>query len=63
MDVRIPECFGGLGGEVLFIDTEGGFVLQRLLDMAKAAVEHCTELAEDEGQNCIRIIQISFLFR
>lgn len=49
VDVQIPVCFGGLGGEAVFIDTEGGFVVQRLVGVAKAAVEHCTALAEDEG--------------
>ncbi|XP_060765160.1 DNA repair protein RAD51 homolog 3 isoform X2 [Neoarius graeffei] len=50
VDVQIPVCFGGLGGEAVFIDTEGGFVVQRLVGVAKAAVEHCTALAEDEEQ-------------
>ncbi|KAM9455376.1 DNA repair protein RAD51 homolog 3 isoform 2-T2 [Clarias gariepinus] len=50
VDVQIPVCFGGLGGEAVFIDTEGGFVVQRLVAVAKAAVEHCVALAEDEEQ-------------
>lgn len=49
VDVQIPVCFGGLGGEAVFIDTEGGFVVQRLVGVAEAAVEHCAALAEDEG--------------
>lgn len=49
VDVQIPVCFGGLGGEAVFIDTEGGFVVQRLVGVAEAAVEHCASLAEDEG--------------
>lgn len=51
VDVQIPVCFGGLGGKAVFIDTEGSFVVQRMVDMARAAVEHCTLLAEDEGTN------------
>jgi hypothetical protein len=30
VDVRIPGSFGGLGGEALFIDTDSGFVPERL---------------------------------
>ncbi|XP_060751369.1 DNA repair protein RAD51 homolog 3 isoform X2 [Tachysurus vachellii] len=50
VDVQIPVCFGGLGGEAVFVDTEGGFVVERLVGMARAAVEHCTALAEDQEQ-------------
>lgn len=50
MDVQIPPCFGGLGGQVLFIDTEGSFLVQRLVDLATAAVNHCSLLVEDEEQ-------------
>lgn len=50
MDVQIPPCFGGLGGQVLFIDTEGSFLVQRLVDLAAAAVNHCSLLVEDEEQ-------------
>ncbi|KAI5614340.1 DNA repair protein RAD51-like 3 isoform X1, partial [Silurus asotus] len=50
VDVQIPVCFGGLGGEAMFIDTEGGFVVQRLVGVAKAAVEHCAALVEDDEQ-------------
>ncbi|XP_007259499.3 DNA repair protein RAD51 homolog 3 [Astyanax mexicanus] len=50
VDVQIPLCFGGLGGKAVYIDTEGSFVVQRVVDMAEAAVEHCTLLAEDEEQ-------------
>ncbi|MCJ8742168.1 hypothetical protein PDJAM_G00078910 [Pangasius djambal] len=50
VDVQIPVCFGGLGGEAVFIDTEGGFVVERLVGVAEAAVKHCAALAEDEEQ-------------
>ncbi|XP_076875588.1 DNA repair protein RAD51 homolog 3 isoform X2 [Brachyhypopomus gauderio] len=50
VDVQIPVCFGGLGGKAVYIDTEGGFLAQRAADMSKAAVEHCTLLAEDAEQ-------------
>lgn len=50
MDVQVPPCFGGVGGQVLYIDTEGSFMLQRAIDVAAAAVQHCSLLAEDEEQ-------------
>lgn len=50
VDVQIPVCFGGLGGKALYIDTEGSFFVQRVADMAEAAVQHCTLLAEDTEQ-------------
>ncbi|XP_017538016.1 DNA repair protein RAD51 homolog 3 isoform X1 [Pygocentrus nattereri] len=50
VDVQIPVCFGGLAGKAVYIDTEGSFVVQRVVDMAEALVEHCTLLAEDEEQ-------------
>lgn len=35
---------------MFYIDTEGSFVLQRAVDVAAAAVRHCSLLAEDEEQ-------------
>lgn len=35
---------------MVYIDTEGTFVLQRVVDIAAAAVRHCSLLAEDEEQ-------------
>ena len=48
--MQIPVCFGGLGGKAVFIDTEGSFFVQRVVDLAQAAVEHCALLAEDAGK-------------
>lgn len=50
MDVQIPQCFGGVEGQVVYIDTEGSFLLQRVVDIAVATVRHCSLLAEDEEQ-------------
>uniref|UniRef100_UPI0037E98513 DNA repair protein RAD51 homolog 3 n=1 Tax=Semicossyphus pulcher TaxID=241346 RepID=UPI0037E98513 len=50
VDVQIPSCFGGVGGQVVFIDTEGSFLLQRVVDIAAAAVQHCSLLVEDDEQ-------------
>ncbi|XP_027131343.1 DNA repair protein RAD51 homolog 3, partial [Larimichthys crocea] len=50
VDVQVPQCFGGVGGQVVYIDTEGGFLLQRVVDIAAAAVRHCSLLVEDDEQ-------------
>ncbi|KAM3872249.1 DNA repair protein RAD51 homolog 3 [Diretmus argenteus] len=50
VDVQIPECFGGGGGQAVFVDTEGSFMVQRAADLAAAAVQHCSLLAEDAEQ-------------
>ncbi|TMS01281.1 DNA repair protein RAD51-like protein 3, partial [Larimichthys crocea] len=34
----------------VYIDTEGGFLLQRVVDIAAAAVRHCSLLVEDDEQ-------------
>ena len=48
VDVQIPEHFGGLQGEAVYIDTEGSFIVERLMDIAKATVDHCQELTRQE---------------
>lgn len=50
VDVQVPQCFGGVEGQVMFIDTVGSFLLQRVTDIAAAAVRHCSLLAEDDEQ-------------
>ncbi|KAM7411079.1 hypothetical protein PAMA_021181 [Pampus argenteus] len=50
VDVQVPQCFGGIGGQAVFIDTEGSFMIQRAVDIATAAVRHCSLLAEDTEQ-------------
>ena len=49
IDVQIPECLDGLAGEAVYIDTEGSFLVERLVDMAQAAVKHCHLIATPEG--------------
>ncbi|XP_066490972.1 DNA repair protein RAD51 homolog 3 isoform X2 [Tiliqua scincoides] len=46
VDVQIPECFGGLAGEAVFLDTEGSFMVERVADMAAACIQHCRLIAE-----------------
>lgn len=54
VDVSIPECFGGVQGQAIYIDTEGSFVAERILQMAEAAVNHCHFVAtstKSPGEN------------
>uniref|UniRef100_A0A2C9KIX7 DNA repair protein RAD51 homolog 3 n=1 Tax=Biomphalaria glabrata TaxID=6526 RepID=A0A2C9KIX7_BIOGL len=41
VDVQIPVDIGGLDGEAVYIDTEGSFIVERLVDIATATVDHC----------------------
>jgi len=43
--VQIPVCFGGNAGHVVYIDTEGSFVVERLVDIAQATIKHCRFIA------------------
>lgn len=35
---------------MVYIDTEGSFLIQRVADLAAAAVNHCSLLVEDQEQ-------------
>ncbi|NWT54269.1 RA51C protein, partial [Erythrocercus mccallii] len=54
VDVQIPECFGGVAGEAVFIDTEGSFMVDRVADMAAACVQHCHLIAEAQQEEDLR---------
>jgi len=43
--VQIPVCFGGNAGQAVYIDTEGSFVVERLVDIAQATIKHCHFIA------------------
>ncbi|XP_073091448.1 DNA repair protein RAD51 homolog 3-like isoform X5 [Manis javanica] len=45
VDVQIPECFGGVEGEAVFIDTEGSFMVDRVVDLATACIQHLQLIA------------------
>ncbi|VFV38883.1 dna repair protein rad51 homolog 3 [Lynx pardinus] len=46
VDVQIPDCFGGVEGEAVFIDTEGSFMVDRVVDLATACIQHLHLIAE-----------------
>ncbi|XP_005100313.2 DNA repair protein RAD51 homolog 3 [Aplysia californica] len=48
---HIPESLGGQGGEVVYMDTEGSFMIDRLVDMATATVKHFQELGGPQGSS------------
>lgn len=45
VDVQIPEYFGGVAGEAVFIDTEGSFMVDRVVDLATACIQHLQLIA------------------
>merc|ERR1711991_270537 len=49
VDVQIPTAFGGVGGECLYIDTEGSFSPQRTYEIAKAMQVHLTQVASTQS--------------
>jgi len=53
VDVQIPTCFGGSGGQAVYIDTEGSFVVERMVDIAQTTVKHCVYIAsiQPHGDN------------
>ncbi|GFR81760.1 DNA repair protein RAD51-like protein [Elysia marginata] len=51
VDAHIPECFGGVGGETIYIDTEGSLVVSRLVEIARTAVAHCHNISISQGTN------------
>lgn len=46
VDVTIPKVFGGLEGEVLYIDSEGSFVVERVVDMAGAVLRSLRRISK-----------------
>ncbi|KAG8587632.1 hypothetical protein GDO81_005736, partial [Engystomops pustulosus] len=51
VDVQIPQCFGGVDGEVVYIDTENSFIVERLVDIASACVLHCSLITQAHQQD------------
>ncbi|XP_076108679.1 DNA repair protein RAD51 homolog 3-like isoform X2 [Mytilus galloprovincialis] len=49
VDVQIPECFGGLDGEVVYLDTEGSLIVERLVDITTATIQHCQQISQMES--------------
>ncbi|XP_050899528.1 DNA repair protein RAD51 homolog 3 isoform X2 [Lathyrus oleraceus] len=43
VNVQIPLDYGGLGGKAIYIDTEGSFMVERVLQIAEACIEDMSE--------------------
>jgi len=54
VDVQIPVECGGLGGEAIYIDTEGSFIGSRVLQIAEAAVSHIHSVLSEETDPALR---------
>ena len=50
VDVQLPRTCGGLESEALYIDTEGSFVVDRVVDIARATVLHCHSIIQNTDQ-------------
>lgn len=50
VNVHIPKAFGGSEGECIYIDTEGSFMVERVVEMATALVKHLEAVSQaNEG--------------
>ena len=49
----IPEEFGGVYGHALYVDTEGGLVVERLAELVAAIVQHIGDVTHtfEEGED------------
>lgn len=51
IDARLPPAYGGVGGQAVYVDTEGSFSSERCWDMAEALVRHVRRSAERRARN------------
>jgi len=51
VDVQIPDEFGGLNREAIYIDTEGTLIVERVVDIADAAVKHMQHVVESSDMD------------
>ncbi|RWS02503.1 DNA repair protein RAD51 3-like isoform X3, partial [Dinothrombium tinctorium] len=49
VNVQIPQCFGGVEGEVLFIETENSFIPSRFVEIASHTIEEIKQLLIDKN--------------
>ena len=63
VDVQIPECFGGVCGETVYIDTEGTFIVDRIKDIAMATMDHCQQMAAVEASYGMCNIQVNVFLK
>lgn len=51
LDVQIPRIFGGVGGEAVYIDTEGSLMVDRLAQIAVGLIAHLRKTAASRGHS------------
>ncbi|KAL1349526.1 hypothetical protein HN51_026045 [Arachis hypogaea] len=51
VNVQIPLEYGGLGGKAIYIDTEGSFMVERVLQIAEACIEDMSEYSNHFHNN------------
>jgi len=51
LNAQIPEVFTGNGGESIYIDTEGSFMVERVAEMARALSEHLLRIASKTARS------------
>ncbi|XP_057726145.1 DNA repair protein RAD51 homolog 3 isoform X1 [Arachis stenosperma] len=51
VNVQIPLEYGGLGGKAIYIDTEGSFMVERVLQIAEACIEDMSEYSHHFHNN------------
>ena len=51
LDAQIPEIFTGNGGESIYIDTEGSFMVERVAEMAQALSNHLAKIASKAAKS------------
>ncbi|KAL3148107.1 DNA repair protein rad51c [Trebouxia sp. C0009 RCD-2024] len=47
VDVQIPAAFGGLGASAVYIDTEGSFMVERVVEITDACIRHLRKLGNN----------------
>lgn len=48
LNAQIPLCFNGKGGEAVYIDTEGSFMVERCQEMAAEISKHLMKIAKQQ---------------
>lgn len=60
IDVQIPPSFNGVGGQAIYLDTEGSFTVERCAQMADAYCSHIHRLAQQKNDPARRAAASQF---
>jgi len=61
VDVQIPEAFQGAGGEAVYIDTEGSFMVERVQQIAEAVGVHLQRICRRSAPHSERSVALAEL--